>query len=259
MMAKKKNNRKNNGIKTVRLDENEIAKYPNRYIGTFEEMVKQDGNTIDAIIGAVSLINSELLATIAMKEPKDIDEETKEKVIEAYQYTMDRMLTSEENEEKILENWFGNYPLLFRMGMTFEQERLVKSNETRYKALSKSKQFKFNQIFDYIWNIRAYRNIVVNEYEVELPKTIYREELDAYKDSVKCLLLDFFDNGKKVLVFTHGIKGGKTKAAALINDHGTISNVPVDQLKLSYSFDVETGATIDPPKNYVFGEFELKF
>lgn len=35
MMAKKKNNRKNNGIKTVRLDENEIAKYPNRYIGTF--------------------------------------------------------------------------------------------------------------------------------------------------------------------------------------------------------------------------------
>lgn len=258
-MAKKKNNRKNNGIKTVRLDENEIAKYPNRYIGTFEEMVKQDGNTIDAMIGAVSLINSELLATIAMKEPKDIDEETKEKVIEAYQYTMDRMLTSEENEEKILENWFGNYPLLFRMGMTFEQERLVKSNETRYKALSKSKQFKFNQIFDYIWNIRAYRNIVVNEYEVELPKTIYREELDAYKDSVKCLLLDFFDNGKKVLVFTHGIKGGKTKAAALINDHGTISNVPVDQLKLSYSFDVETGATIDPPKNYVFGEFELKF
>ena len=139
MMAKKKNNRKNNGIKTVRLDENEIAKYPNRYIGTFEEMVKQDGNTIDAMIGAVSLINSELLATIAMKEPKDIDEETKEKVIEAYQYTMDRMLTSEENEEKILENWFGNYPLLFRMGMTFEQERLVKSNETRYKALSKSK------------------------------------------------------------------------------------------------------------------------
>lgn len=259
MMAKKKNNRKNNGIKTVRLDENEIAKYPNRYIGTFEEMVKQDGNTIDAMIGAVSLINSELLATIAMKEPKDIDEETKEKVIEAYQYTMDRMLTSEENEEKILENWFGNYPLLFRMGMTFEQERLVKSNETRYKALSKSKQFKFDQIFDYIWNIRAYRNIVVNEYEVELPKTIYREELDAYKDSVKCLLLDFFDNGKKVLVFTHGIKGGKTKAAALINDHGTISNVPVDQLKLSYSFDVETGATIDPPKNYVFGEFELKF
>lgn len=259
MMAKKKNNRKNNGIKTVRLDENEIAKYPNRYIGTFEEMVKQDGNTIDAMIGAVSLINSELLATIAMKEPKDIDEETKEKVIEAYQYIMDRMLTSEENEEKILENWFGNYPLLFRMGMTFEQERLVKSNETRYKALSKSKQFKFNQIFDYIWNIRAYRNIVVNEYEVELPKTIYREELDAYKDSVKCLLLDFFDNGKKVLVFTHGIKGGKTKAAALINDHGTISNVPVDQLKLSYSFDVETGATIDPPKNYVFGEFELKF
>lgn len=259
MMAKKKNNRKNNGIKTVRLDENEIAKYPNRYIGTFEEMVKQDGNTIDAMIGAVSLINSELLATIAMKEPKDIDEETKEKVIEAYQYTMDRMLTSEENEEKILENWFGNYPLLFRMGMTFEQERLVKSNETRYNALSKSKQFKFNQIFDYIWNIRAYRNIVVNEYEVELPKTIYREELDAYKDSVKCLLLDFFDNGKKVLVFTHGIKGGKTKAAALINDHGTISNVPVDQLKLSYSFDVETGATIDPPKNYVFGEFELKF
>ena len=259
MMAKKKNNRKNNGIKTVRLDENEIAKYPNRYIGTFEEMVKQDGNTIDAMIGAVSLINSELLATIAMKEPKDIDEETKEKVIEAYQYTMDRMLTSEENEEKILENWFGNYPLLFRMGMTFEQERLVKSNETRYKALSKSKQFKFNQIFDYIWNIRAYRNIVVNEYEVELPKTIYREELDAYKASVKCLLLDFFDNGKKVLVFTHGIKGGKTKAAALINDHGTISNVPVDQLKLSYSFDVETGATIDPPKNYVFGEFELKF
>lgn len=259
MMAKKKNNRKNNGIKTVRLDENEIAKYPNRYIGTFEEMVKQDGNTIDAMIGAVSLINSELLATIAMKEPKDIDEETKEKVIEAYQYTMDRMLTSEENEEKILENWFGNYPLLFRMGMTFEQERLVKSNETRYKALSKSKQFKFNQIFDYIWNIRAYRNIVVNEYEVELPKTIYREELDAYKDSVKCLLLDFFDNGKKVLVFTHGIKGGKTKAAALINDHGTISNVPVDQLKLSYSFDVETGATIDPPKNYVFGKFELKF
>lgn len=259
MMAKKKNNRKNNGIKTVRLDENEIAKYPNRYIGTFEEMVKQDGNTIDAMIGAVSLINSELLATIAMKEPKDIDEETKEKVIEAYQYTMDRMLTSEENEEKILENWFGNYPLLFRMGMTFEQERLVKSNETRYKALSKSKQFKFNQIFDYIWNIRAYRNIVVNEYEVELPKTIYREELDAYKDSVKCLLLDFFDNGKKVLVFTHGIKGGKTKAAALINDHGTISNVQVDQLKLSYSFDVETGATIDPPKNYVFGEFELKF
>lgn len=259
MMAKKKNNRKNNGIKTVRLDENEIAKYPNRYIGTFEEMVKQDANTIDAMIGAVSLINSELLATIAMKEPKDIDEETKEKVIEAYQYTMDRMLTSEENEEKILENWFGNYPLLFRMGMTFEQERLVKSNETRYKALSKSKQFKFNQIFDYIWNIRAYRNIVVNEYEVELPKTIYREELDAYKDSVKCLLLDFFDNGKKVLVFTHGIKGGKTKAAALINDHGTISNVPVDQLKLSYSFDVETGATIDPPKNYVFGEFELKF
>ena len=259
MMAKKKNNRKNNGIKTVRLDENEIAKYPNRYIGTFEEMVKQDGNTIDAMIGAVSLINSELLATIAMKEPKDIDEETKEKVIEAYQYTMDRMLTSEENEEKILENWFGNYPLLFRMGMTFEQERLVKSNETRYKALSKSKQFKFNQIFDYIWNIRAYRNIVVNEYEVELPKTIYREELDAYKDSVKCLLLDFFDNEKKVLVFTHGIKGGKTKAAALINDHGTISNVPVDQLKLSYSFDVETGATIDPPKNYVFGEFELKF
>lgn len=222
-------------------------------------MVKQDANTIDAMIGAVSLINSELLATIAMKEPKDIDEETKEKVIEAYQYTMDRMLTSEENEEKILENWFGNYPLLFRMGMTFEQERLVKSNETRYKALSKSKQFKFNQIFDYIWNIRAYRNIVVNEYEVELPKTIYREELDAYKDSVKCLLLDFFDNGKKVLVFTHGIKGGKTKAAALINDHGTISNVPVDQLKLSYSFDVETGATIDPPKNYVFGEFELKF
>ena len=81
MMAKKKNNRKNNGIKTVRLDENEIAKYPNRYIGTFEEMVKQDGNTIDAMIGAVSLINSELLATIAMKEPKDIDEETKEKVI----------------------------------------------------------------------------------------------------------------------------------------------------------------------------------
>ena len=259
MMAKKKNNRKNNGIKTVRLDEKEIAKYPNRYIGTFEEIVKQDGNTIDAMIGAVSLINSELLATIAMKEPKDIDEETKEKVIEAYQYTMDRMLTSEENEEKILENWFGNYPLLFRMGMTFEQERLVKSNETRYKALSKSKQFKFNQIFDYIWNIRAYRNIVVNEYEVELPKTIYREELDAYKDSVKCLLLDFFDNGKKVLVFTHGIKGGKTKAAALINDHGTISNVPIDQLKLSYSFDVETGATIDPPKNYVFGEFELKF
>lgn len=258
-MAKKKNNRRNNGIRTIRLDENEIAKYPNRYIGTFEEMVKQDGNTIDAMIGAVSLINSELLATIAMKEPKDIDEEIKEKVIEAYQYAIDRMLTSEENEEKILENWFGNYPLLFRMGMTFEQERLVKSNETRYKALSKSKQFKFNQIFDYIWNIRAYRNIVVNEYEVELPKTIYREELDAYKDSVKCLLLDFFDNGKKVLVFTHGIKGGKTKAAALINDHGTISNVPVDQLKLSYSFDVETGATIDPPKNYVFGEFELKF
>lgn len=257
-MAKKKNNRKNNGIRTIRLDEKKIAKYPNRYIGTFEEMVKQEGNTIDAMISAVSLINTDLLS-FAMKEPKDIDKETKEKVIEAYQYAMDRMLTSEENEEKILENWFGNYPLLFRMGMTFQQERLVKDNETRYKALSKSKQFKFNQIFDYVWNIRAYRNIVVNEYNVELPKTIYREELDAYKVSVKCLLLDFFDDGKKVLVFTHGIKGGKTKVAALINNHGTISNVPVDQLKLSYSFDAKTGTPIDPPKDYVFGEFELKF
>ena len=257
-MAKKKNNRKNNGIRTIRLDEKKIAKYPNRYIGTFEEMVKQEGNTIDAMISAVSLINTDLLS-FAMKEPKDIDKETKEKVIEAYQYAMDRMLTSEENEEKILENWFGNYPLLFRMGMTFQQERLVKDNETRYKALSKSKQFKFNQIFDYVWNIRAYRNIVVNEYNVELPKTIYREELEAYKVSVKCLLLDFFDDGKKVLVFTHGIKGGKTKAVALINNHGTISNVPVDQLKLSYSFDAKTGTPIDPPKDYVFGEFELKF
>lgn len=78
MMSKKKNNRKNNGIKTIRLDEKEIAKYPNRYIGTFEEMVKQEGNTIDAMISAVSLINTDLLS-FAMKEPKDIDEEIKEK------------------------------------------------------------------------------------------------------------------------------------------------------------------------------------
>ena len=70
--------------KRVEIDEKELAKYANSYIGTFEILSKQGGNTIDAMIAAVAIMNSKLLI-LAAHGPESIPEKTKEEIIEAYQ------------------------------------------------------------------------------------------------------------------------------------------------------------------------------
>ena len=226
-MARKKNKGKNNPTRRIILDPSTVEKYENPYIGTFEEMLKREGNTIETMIGAVAMINAELLATMGRKNIDEIDETTKEKIIEAYEYTSERMLTSKKNEKKILHNWFGNYPLLFRIGYTFKVLNLRKELESRYRKLSKEKQSNFDKTFQKIWNTREYRKVFFEDGSIEIPKTVYREELDDYKDGLKEGLLDFFEAENGVLVFAHSNDNKKLNGFVKIQEDGKFSDINV--------------------------------
>ena len=252
-MAKMKN-RKNNNTKVITLNESQLKKYKNRYIGTIKEFVK-DENNIYEMIGAVSMINASLIG-ISMNQERL--EKERDLIIEAYHYAWERMMTSEKNEEKILENWFGDYPLLFRMGSTLEFEKEEEEIEEKFQKLSKVNQHKFNKVFKKIWNTRSDRNLVVYDKNIVIPKTIYRDELEEYQHYVKCMLIEFFTEDNSSLVFTYG-KKGKVISAALKNSKGNISVIDIETLKWSYSFDSETGDPINPPENYEFEEFDLEY
>ena len=105
----KKKNRKQE--QTIHITENQLNKYDNKYIGIIKETVSDEAD-INQMIQALTIINAQL---IAISIDPNLVEKEKEKIIEAFEYVYPKVMTSEENEEKILENCFGNYPLLFRI------------------------------------------------------------------------------------------------------------------------------------------------
>lgn len=185
-------------------------------------------------------------------------EKRKKKIIKAFEYVYPKVMTSEENEEKILENWFGNYPLLFRMGSTFLHERELAEISKEYDNLSKFNKHLYNQIFTKIWNTRSNRHVVLCEDDIEIPKTIYRQDLDIFKFGLKQLLLSFFKEDVSSLVFTYE-KKDKIVCEALRKVQNKITIVDVNELKECYSYDPQTGLAINPPDNYEFKEFDIQF
>lgn len=135
---------------------------------------------------------------------------------------------------------------------------LTRHLQEGYANLSKLDKFKFEQIFDYIWEKRTWRHLVVDDWHMEIPKTIYREELDSYKNTIRSLLLKFFETPNAPLIFTFEKKDGKIQASALHHHHNMVEQISPEELKLTYSFDAETGNPIDPPDNYVFTTFDFK-
>lgn len=250
-MAKKKNRKQE---QTIHITENQLNKYDNKYIGIIKETVSDEAD-INQMIQALSIINAQLI-TISIN-PNFVEKE-KEKIIEAFEYVYPKVMTSEENEEKILENWFGNYPLLFRMGSTFLHERELENFSKEYNNLSKFNKHLYNQIFTKIWNTRANRHVVVCEDDIEIPKTIYSQDLDIFKVGLKQLLLSFFKEDVSSLVFTYE-KKDKIVCAALRKVKTHITIVDVNELKECYSYDPQTGLAIDPPADYEFTEFNLQF
>lgn len=250
-MAKKKNRKQK---QTIHITENQLNKYDNKYIGIIKETVS-DETDINQMIKALSIINAQL---IAISINPNLIEDQKEKIIEAFEYVYPKVMTSEENEEKILENWFGNYPLLFRMGSTFLHERELAEISKEYDNLSKFYKHLYNQIFTKIWNTRSNRHVVLSEDDIAIPKTIYRQDLDIFKFGLKQLLLSFFKEDVSSLVFTYE-KKDKIVCEALRKVQNKITIVDVNELKECYSYDPQTGSPINPPDDYEFKEFDIQF
>ena len=85
-MAKKNN--KNTKIQTANIDLNKTNKHSSKYIGIIKKTVK-DENNIDEMIGAVSIINTQLV-TLSINNEKVRKE--RDFIIEAYNYAAERML-----------------------------------------------------------------------------------------------------------------------------------------------------------------------
>ena len=250
-MAKKKNRKQE---QTIHITENQLNKYDNKYIGIIKETVS-DETDINQMIKALSIINAQLIAISI--NPNLVGKE-KEKIIEAFEYVYPKVMTSEENEEKILEHWFGNYPLLFRMGSTFLHERELAEISKEYDNLSKFNKHLYNQIFTKIWNTRSNRHVVLCEDDIEIPKTIYRQDLDIFKFGLKQLLLSFFKEDVSSLVFMYE-KKDKIVCEALRKVQNKITIVDVNELKECYSYDPQIGLPINPPDDYEFRKFDIQF
>jgi hypothetical protein len=141
-MAKKNKKANNDGV--IRVEFSKLNEYPNKYIGVIKEVVKDEKN-IDEMIGAVAMINA-MLVRVSIDDEKVRNE--RDAIIEAYDYAAERMLTSKKNERKVLENWFGNYPLLFRMGSVLEFEKDKERIDFEYNLLSDEQKELFKKIID---------------------------------------------------------------------------------------------------------------
>lgn len=251
-MSKGKKRKNNNDVKTVSLDTKNLEKYKNKYIGIIKEVVENE-NDINQMMSAVALINSQLLL-LATKNPEDIPEEKQEEIIEVYHYAVDRMMTSTSNEEKILENWFGDYPLLFRMGDTFVIRKEIKEMENYVSNLSKGKQDLFQKIVDKIWNTRKKRTLVVDDDLIKIPKTIPKEYLEENKNLIRVLVSHFFKYGC-VLIFSQEDKEKIVKMGMKKSKNGKIEIIDKKELQWAYSHGLN--AIHKPQKPEIYQNFNL--
>jgi hypothetical protein len=249
-MAKKKNN--SNASQTTQINLNNASKYPNKYIGVIKEIVKDEHN-IDEMIRSVSVINAQLVA-LSISEEKVRKE--RDLIIEAYNYAAERMLTSEKNERKILENWFGNWPLLFRMGSILEYEKDKERIDFEYTLLSDEQKILFKKILDATWKVREKRRISLCGNAVQIPKTVRKDELQQYYYAVKDRIITFLLSDNDVLTFALERPDGDV-ISALLKKNGKIEVVDAKRLEHSYSYDAFTGKYMGHHDGEKYVEFNI--
>ena len=254
-MAKNKNNKNRNGTNGANMKEikiGDLSKYHNKYIGIIKEIVK-DENNLSEMLQAVSAINANLLA-LSIDEKKV--REQRDDIIEAYNYAAERMLTSEENERKILENWFGNYPLFFRMGSVLEYEKYKERVDFEYTLLSDEQKDLFKKIMNATWKKREKRRVSLFGNAIEIPRTVRKDELEQYYYAVKDRVNTFLLSDDNVLTFVLERPDGDVISALLAKD-GKVAIVDPTTLEWSYSHDPITGEYIGHPDGEKYVEFDI--
>lgn len=249
-MAKKRYNEKE--CKVIKVDPAKTHKYKNKYIGVFKEAVTDETN-IDEMIGAVSIINAQLLA-VSMND--ELLRKERDLIIEAFEYATERMLISKKNERKIMENWFGTPPLLFRMGMVLSSERNKERFEQKYAKLSDKQKIILKKILDTTWKTREKRRIAIDDNSIEIQKTVPKQELSEYYTVVNNMIVEFLLSKMSVLIFVLEKTDGDT-ISALRNIDGEISIVEKEELEWCYSHDAVTGEFIGVSDKEKYIDFEI--
>lgn len=250
-MAKKK--KKIDAVRVSQVDLSNIDKYENKYIGIIKELVKDETN-LSEMMRAVAHVNSRLLV-LTLDEEKVRAE--RDQIIEAYNYAAERMLTSEENERKILENWFGDYPLLFRLGSTLEYEKEKERINFEYTLLSKEQKELAKKIFDATWSVRENRRFFVLGDSVRIPRTIPRNDLEMCRYLVNDLINTFLLAENASFIFALERPHGDV-LSALRNVNGRVSVVSPKELAWCYSHDPATGEVIGNPPGEKYVEFDVE-
>ena len=222
----------------------------NEYIDVVKKNVKDETN-IDQMIQAVSFINTQLV----VKLQTELKKKEKDEIIEAYDYIFPRMMTCQKNYEKICKNWFGDYPLFFRVGMNLKYERELEEMEDGLKQFSRAKQEMFDKIVNEVWNKRYNRMIVVNATTLEIPKTIYRNELDDYKYSLMVSVYQFLKLQNGVFIFSYEKNGTHVKSALRMQE-GKVFIIDTDELEWCYTHD-QYGNEIEVDEEEKFVLFNL--
>lgn len=225
----------------------------NKYIDLFMKHCRNT-NDLEEVIKGISIVNATLLSTVASKEPDDIEDDIKKEIIRAY-YHINAFIDTQKKQKKVLENWYGDYPLLFRMAWTFEDEEF----DNTFNNLEDYKQDIVGKIVENIWKIRQYRKISVcytdGARELEIPPTIKKKELEAYYEELKnTIALAFIVDGS--IVVNYGEKNGARTVCGLRTETDGVCEIDAKTMKKCYC-TAPDGSYLAPPDGYTFVDWQF--
>ena len=249
MTKKKKNNNANKS--NVRHIQIKDGLHKNKYINTMLNVAK-DENDINDMIGAMAVVNAQLL--IVANNESEVEKQADE-IIEAYHWAYEKTMTSNSKRRKVMENWFGDLPLLFRMGSVLEFEKEKKRINFEYTLLDDEQKKMFSKIINSTWKVREDRRIVVDgTCGIFIPKTVPKENLDDMYYMAKDIVQTFLLADSAVLTFALERKDGHV-ISCLLKDKDGFHVVNKETVEWSYTHDAVTGELIEAPEGEKYVDF----
>ena len=195
MSKKNRKQDKDNGltVRKVHLGDGTIQEQFQRYI--------QRNRSIDDIIVFLSLKNAELIALVGMGK---ITAKLKIELYEFYQYFMENF--DDMTYSARMRNW-GQEPYIFRLTEQLLDDDVTEMEQQYLDSLPENVKKEAKTLCDTLFAIREDREITYftdkDRGMVEIPKTVYREDIEDYKQGLYLLCCNIIEDKGAMVVRLH--------------------------------------------------------
>ena len=212
-------------------------------------------------IEMISVLNARSLIYESLN--RNEQKKMRKEIIELGHYISDKYQNNDKFWTKINQNWAGEMPRILRMAEYFIEEAWIKEHEQLYDSLPETQRKNTDMLYRYIWHIRQNRFLTFTFSDnscsiLELPRTIYREELDTLRKILKGYLTEFINQDSSI-IFRYVCPDDRKKFIinGFRNSNGIIETL--DRTELKYCMELQPDGTMEPMDDEIYDVAPLIF